>query len=124
MDKLTSIRGAITVKENSIKEIKEATCLLISEMFKQNKLDESNLLNIVFTVTSDLDAINPATVAREEYKLTSTAMLCVQEMKVKNGLPKCIRILIQAYTSLTKDKVKHSYLGEAEKLRPDLSFEI
>ncbi len=124
MDKLTSIRGAITVKENSIKEIKKATCLLISEMFKQNKLDESSLLNIIFTVTPDLDAINPATVAREEYKLISTAMLCVQEMKVKNGLPRCIRILIQAYTSLTKDKAKHIYLGEAEKLRPDLSFEI
>ena len=124
MDKLVSIRGAITVNENSVKEIKVATKSLVGEIFKQNKLDQPGIINIIFTVTEDLDAINPATVTREQFKLDSTAMLCVQEMKMKNGLPKCIRVLINAYTNISKDKIKHVYLGNAESLRTDLGKSI
>lgn len=121
MEKFQSIRGATTVKENSIKEIKTSVSLLIDEIFKQNKLDKLNIINIIFTVTDDLDSINPATIVREEFKLDTTPMLCVQEMKVKNGLPKCIRVMINIYTALSKEMIKHVYLGEAEGLRPDLT---
>ena len=124
MERVTSIRGAITVKENTIKDIKEATVQLISEIFRQNKLSEQNIINIIFTVTQDLDSINPATILREELKLNSTPMLCVQEIKVKGGLPKCIRVLIQTYSTVKKNEVKHIYVGDAEKLRPDLSYEV
>lgn len=120
MDKIVSIRGAITVKENSIRDIKDATRLLLDEIFKQNKLDKSKIINIFFTVTCDLDAVNPATVTREEFKLDSISMLCVQEMKVRNGLERCIRVMMNVYTDLPKEKIKHIYLGEAGNLRPDL----
>ena len=121
MEKICSIRGAITVKENSVKEIKDATCILISELVKQNNLNESKIINVIFTATNDLDSVNPATIAREEFKLGSTSMLCVQEMKVKNGLEKCIRVMVNAYTNLSKNDIKHVYLGGAESLRPDLT---
>src|SRR3989338_10070488 len=98
MEKLASIRGAITVKENSIKEIKNSTTLLLTELLKQNKLDKSKIINIIFTVTDDINELNPATVSREEFQLDSVPILCVQEMKIKNGLPKCIWVLIQTYT--------------------------
>ena len=125
MDKIVSIRGAITVKENSVKEIKTSVCSLINEIFKQNKFDKSNIINVIFTVTDDLDSVNPATVIREEFKLDSIPMLCVQEMKVKNGLPKCIRVMIQvgAYQG-NPGEIKHVYLGDAAHLRPDLSFDV
>jgi chorismate mutase len=122
MEKLICIRGAITVKENSLLEIKNATKQLISELFNQNKIDKSQITNIIFTVTDDLDLLNPATVAREEFELDNVPMLCVQEMKLKKGLQLCIRILMQVYSSDLQ--VKHVYLGEAANLRPDLSFEI
>ena len=105
-------------------ELSESFTINISEIFKQNKLDQPGIINIIFTVTEDLDAINPATVTREQFKLDSTAMLCVQEMKMKNGLPKCIRVLINAYTNISKDKIKHVYLGDAESLRTDLGKSI
>ena len=120
MDKIISIRGAITVKENSVKEIKSATKKLLNEIFTQNNIQEEKVINIIFTVTDDLDVLNPATVARKDFKIDSIPMLCVQEMKIKDGLPKCIRIMIQVYTDLTKEKIKHIYLGEAINLRPDL----
>ena len=120
MNKICSIRGAITVKENSIKEIKSATTKLLNEIFAQNNIQEENVINIIFTVTDDLDALNPATVTREEIKIDSIPLLCVQEMKVKNGLPKCIRVMIQVYSDLKKEHVKHIYLEGAVNLRPDL----
>ena len=128
MERLVSIRGAITVKENFLTEIKNATKHLMHDIFNQNKIDKSKIINIIFTVTDDLDLLNPATVAREEFKLVSIPMLCLQEMKLRKGLPRCIRVLIQTYvdsSDLQSDlQIKHVYLGEAANLRPDLSYEI
>ena len=120
MDNIVSIRGAITVKENSIKDIKNATTKLLNEIFTQNNIQEEKVINIIYTVTDDLDTLNPATVTREEIKIDSIPMLCVQEMKVKDSLPKCIRVMVQVYSDLTKDQIKHLYLGDAASLRPDL----
>ena len=121
MKNILGIRGAITVKKDSPSEIKSATVLLLKQLFKENDLKEPNIINIIFTATNDLTVLNPATVAREEFKLNSTPVICVQEMKVKNGLKRCIRVLVQAQTNLTKKKGKHVYLGKAVELRPDLS---
>ncbi len=121
MEKIVSIRGAITVKENSIKEIKDSTVKLLKEIFIQNSLDEEKIINIIFTVTDDLNVLNPATIARTEFKIDTVPMLCVQEMKTKDGLPRCIRVMIQGYLNLKKDQIKHVYLGEAVNLRPDLA---
>ena len=121
MEKIVSIRGAITVNENSIKEIKSATTKLLNEIFNQNKIKKENVINIIFTVTDDLDVLNPATVAREELKINLIPMLCVQEMKVKGGMERCIRVMINlgAYQG-EPSEVKHIYLGDAVSLRPDL----
>lgn len=120
MEKLISIRGATSVKENTQEEIKTSVITLIKEIIKQNKINSSKIVNIIFTVTSDLNAVHPATVAREDLDLANTPMLCTQEMKVPGDLPQCIRVMIQVYANLTKDEVKHVYLKEATKLRPDL----
>ena len=119
MEKIVCVRGAITVKENSIKEIKSSTIKLLNEIFTQNNIKEEKVINIIFTVTDDLDVLNPATVARQDFKIDSIPMLCVQEMKVKDGLPKCIRVMVQAYSN-KPNEIKHIYLGDAANLRPDL----
>ena len=124
MNTIVSIRGAITVNENSVKEIKSAITRLLNELFTQNNLKEEKIINIIFTVTDDLDILNPATVAREEFKIDLIPMLCMQEMKVKDGLQKCIRVMVQTYSDLKKEEVKHIYLGNAANLRPDLNLDI
>lgn len=121
MKRIISVRGAITVKENNVSDIKEATLQLLNNVLKDNYLNESEIINIIFTVTDDIDAINPATITREDLRIKNTPLVCMQEMKVKNGLKKCIRVLIQAYSNCSKENVKHIYLGEAASLRPDLS---
>lgn len=121
MQNIVSIRGAITVKKNDVKEIKDSTIKLLDEVFKQNNIQKENIINIIFTVTDDLDTSNPATITRKKFNIDSIPMLCVQEMKLKDGLPMCIRLMMQTYSSLKKEQINHIYLENAITLRPDLN---
>ena len=116
--KLTIIRGATTAKDNSVKEIENAVIELIEELIKRNNINVNNLLSITFTVTNDLDACFPASVARKCNGLDSVAFLDCQQMYVPNDVDFCIRLMAQVL--LTPDRsINHPYLRGASKLRTD-----
>ena len=116
--KLTIIRGATTAKDNSVKEIENAVIELIEELIKRNNIIVNNLLSITFTVTNDLDACFPASVARKCNGLDSVAFLDCQQMYVPNDVDFCIRLMAQVL--LTPDRsINHPYLRGASKLRTD-----
>ena len=115
------IRGAITIEENTIEAVKDATIELISEMKKQNNYDEKDISNVIFTLTEDIDCVYPAKIAREEFiEWKYVPMMCFNELKIDNSLRKCLRILITINTDLAQDQIKHVYLKGAQKLREDL----
>ena len=115
---LKVIRGATTAKDNSEKEIENAVVELIEELIKRNKIILSNLLSITFTVTNDLDACFPASIARKYKSLDTVAFLDCQQMFVPNDVDFCIRLMAQVL--LTADQsVNHPYLRGASKLRAD-----
>ena len=112
------IRGATTATGNSVKEIENAVIELIEELISRNNLIEKNILSITFTVTKDLDACFPASIARKYNGLDSVAFLDCQQMYVPNDIRFCIRlmahVLLPAETS-----IRHPYLRGASKLRAD-----
>ena len=115
---LTIIRGATTAKDNSIKEIENAVVELIEELIIRNNINVNNMLSITFTVTNDLDACFPASIARRCKNLDSVAFLDCQQMYVPNDVDLCIRLMAQVL--LPKDTyIKHPYLRGASKLRSD-----
>ncbi len=116
---LVSIRGAITVEDNTSDSILSNTKLLLKEMERKNKIDRSQVVNIIFTATKDLDTVYPARAARELGYLQA-ALLCFQEMYVVGSLKKCIRVNILIQSKLEQDSVQHVYLKGAKVLRPDL----
>lgn len=116
---MRGIRGAITVKKNNKEEILAATMELLNKIIELNRLTEDEMVSINFTATTDLDQVYPAVAARE-IGLKNIPLLCYQEMKVINSLPKCIRVLIYVNRSCTLDEIRHVYLEKAEELRPDL----
>jgi monofunctional chorismate mutase len=81
-------------------------------------LKTEEIINAFFTATPDLKSAYPAQAARN-MGWTMIPMMCVQEMHVVGSLPKCIRVLLQVQQKKDRE-VKHVYLGEAKKLRPDL----
>ena len=116
---LRGIRGAITVEENTADAILSATRTLLEQIVAANALHVDDVASVIFTATADLDAAYPAVVARE-MGWVHTPLICMQEMKVQGSLPHCIRVLIHWNTGCAPGDVKHIYLREAQKLRPDL----
>ncbi|MBQ3640855.1 chorismate mutase [bacterium] len=115
------IRGAITVDDNTIDAMKDAVIDLISEIIAQNKFQTEDISNVIFTLTDDLDCIYPAKIAREHFlDWKFVPMVCFNELKIKNSLQKCLRILITINTTLAQDEINHVYLKGAQNLREDL----
>lgn len=110
------IRGAITVDENSVDAIKDATLELLHEMVKQNNIDISKISHVIFTLTDDLNAAFPAKFARIDMGWTETAMMCFHELDVPNSLSKCLRVLIVLNCD-EKFTPKFVYLKGASNLR-------
>ena len=117
-EKVTAIRGATTSNGNLSKEIENSVVELIGELITRNSLDPKKILSITFTVTKDLDACFPASVARKRFGLDSVAFLDCQQMYVPNDIDFCIRLLAQVKLP-ANTPVKNPYLREAAKLRAD-----
>ena len=116
--RLQGIRGATTVNRNDAAEILEATDELLRTLIAANDLEPDDIVSGLFTVTRDLDAAFPARAA-EEFGWNIVALLHATEIPVPGSLPKCIRLLVHAYTSRTREEIKHCYLRGATVLRPD-----
>lgn len=114
------VRGAIDVPVDESEEILQATRTLLEGMLEANPtLQAEDLASVLFTVTPDLCSVYPAQAARQ-LGWTGVPFLCTQEIPVPGGLPRIVRVLAHWNTELSQKSVKHVYLGEAVRLRPDL----
>jgi chorismate mutase len=110
------IRGAITVEANTPEAIREASVELFKELIRKNSLIEKNVSHIIFTVTSDLDAVYPAKFVRSDIGWKNTALMCLPELQIANSAPMCIRVMI-IYTCVESFIPKYVYLKGAADLR-------
>lgn len=117
--KARGVRGAITVAENNYDEVLKATKKLLNEMLTRNGIRKEDICFIIFSITKDLSAVFPAQAARE-IGLDMIPLLDVAQPEVENSINKCIRVLIVFNTDKNLEEIKHVYLGDAVKLRPDL----
>jgi chorismate mutase len=117
-----AIRGATTVAENTVEAIQEAVMELLDELEARNQLDPNKIISATFTVTRDLDAIFPAAIARKRSNWDNVPMLDVQQMYVEGSLERCIRLLIHVNLPASHNQIYHTYLRQAESLRPDWSL--
>ena len=115
-----AVRGAITVISNTSEEIIVNTSVILKEIIKENNIETGDIISIFFTVTKDLDAAFPAVAARN-IGLTDIALLCTNEIDVPGSLDRCIRVMMHFNTDKKNEDVKHIYMNEAKKLRPDLA---
>ena len=118
IDNITAIRGATTSDGNTIKEIENSVVELINELILRNSLDTKKILSITFTVTRDLDACFPASIARKCFGLDSVAFLDCQQMYVPNDVDFCIRLMALVILP-SGATINHPYLRGASNLRTD-----
>lgn len=116
LKKLRAVRGAVCCR-NNVESIKSETVFLFSEIIKVNKILEKDIVSIHFSITQDLNELNPASALRKGGFAKHIPLFCSLEPAVKNGLPETIRILVHYYS---RRKAKPVYIHGAEILRPDI----
>ena len=120
IENIIAIRGATTSSGNTFKEIENSVVELINELILRNSLDAKKILSITFTVTKDLDACFPASIARKCFGLDSVSFLDCQQMYVPNDIKFCIRLMALVILP-TGSSINHPYLRGASNLRADRS---
>jgi len=115
---MRGVRGATTVDNDDPDEILEATRELLMMIVRVNNIEVEDIASMVLTTTEDLTATYPAFAARQ-LGWFDLALLCTHEMRVPDGLPRCIRVLLHWNTTKTAQEIGHIYLREAKSLRPD-----
>src|SRR6267378_3296734 len=89
---LRGLRGATTATANTSEAILDATAELLRALQTANGFRPEEVESAIFTSSPDLTA---------------------------ECLARCIRVLLHFYTSTPPSRLKHMYLREAAKLRPD-----
>jgi chorismate mutase len=118
---IRGIRGATTIDRDVRENVLSATRELLDSIFAANpELKTDSIASAIFTVTEDVISAFPALAARQ-IGWDQVPMMCAREIPVPDSLPLCIRVLIHWNTNKAQDAVRHIYLREAEKLRPDIN---
>jgi chorismate mutase len=114
------VRGATTADANTRDDILNATRQLLALMIRLNGIEPDQVASAMFSLTRDLDAEFPALAARQ-LGWIDVPLLCTYEVDVPGSLRRCVRVLIHWNTDKPQREIRHVYVKDAERLRPDLS---
>lgn len=115
------IRGAICVEADTPAHVHAATTELLREIVRANGIESfEEIVSAIFTTTSDLISTFPAEAARV-IGMHHVPLICASEIPVPGSMPRCIRVLLHLNTEKKQKDMVHVYLGEARRLRPDVS---
>ena len=115
---LRGLRGATTATANTSDAILAATEELLAALRDANGFEPGDVESAIFTSSPDLTAEYPARAARR-LGWTDVPLLGTAEVAVPSGLQRCVRVLLHFYTTKPQRALKHMYLRDAAKLRPD-----
>lgn len=119
--KVRGIRGATTVKNNEEREILQATSDMLLRIIESNQVEPEDICSVFVTTTADLTAAFPAKAIRQLPGWELVPLMCSLEIPVEPSLPKCIRLMVHINTEKSQKDMKHIYLNEAVRLRPDIA---
>lgn len=117
---MRGIRGAIDVARNDKEEILSKTGTLLKALVRENRVKAGDVATAIFSLTPDLDAEFPAIAARR-LGWTDVPLMCCQELDIPGGMKRVVRILLLVNTSVPAARIRHQYLGNTPRLRPDLA---
>jgi chorismate mutase len=114
-----ALRGATTTEADTSEQVTERTNELLAAVLEQNDAHLDDLISVLFTATSDLTSMFPATAARE-LGFGEVPLLCATEIEVPGSTPRCIRVMLHLHTAKSRSELHHVYLHGAKGLRDDL----
>ena len=82
MKKLFALRGAVQC-ENTENDICHQITIMYDELLLINKLDEQDIVSVIFSVTGDLDAVNPCSALRKNKRAGELSLFRFLNLNVK-----------------------------------------
>ena len=117
MKRLYALRGAAQC-ENTVNDICEQVSVMYDELLSSNNLEQNDIVSVVFSVTEDIDAVNPCSALRKTGRGGELALFSCLEPETQGSLERTCRVLIHCYLE-EGSKTHHVYRNGAEVLRPD-----
>jgi chorismate mutase len=115
--RLYALRGAVQCL-NTADDIQLRIAALYDELIAYNNLEEADIVSLIFSVTGDIDAANPAAALRQSGRAGDLALFAVREAETHGSLERTIRALVHCY--LPEGAIpRHVYRNGAEILRLD-----
>jgi len=114
--RLYAVRGAVCCR-NTVEDLQQWVPELYNHLLQKNNLTEPDLVSVLFSVTPDITAVNPATALRQSGLALQVPLFACAEPVISGMLTPVIRVMITAYATSPLTPV---YLNGAESLRPDL----
>ena len=118
--RVRGVRGATQIDRDDASLMQVAVVELMQEIMRANSLVPTDLISVIFTVTSDINSDFPAASARA-MGLGDVPLLCSTEIPVPGSLPRTIRVLVHCETERTQKQIAHIYLRGTSVLRKDLA---
>jgi chorismate mutase len=115
-----AIRGAVQVGANDSASILEGTSELVTEVMSRNQLTPDDVISVVFSATTDLNAEFPALAARK-LGFQDVPLLCCSEIDVPGAMPRVVRLMMHVETPSPRSAMHHVYLRGAAALRLDIA---
>jgi chorismate mutase len=115
-----AIRGAVQVDANESVAILEGTSELVTEVMTRNQLTPADVISVVFSATTDLNAEFPALAARK-LGFQDVPLLCCTEIAVPGAMPRVVRLMMHVETEVPRSAIQHVYLRGAAALRMDIA---
>jgi chorismate mutase len=117
---IRAIRGAIQVGANDRAEILDGTAELVLAVMDRNRLTTDDVISVIFSATSDLDAEFPALAARA-LGFQDVPLLCCAEISVPGSMPRVVRLMMHVDVGFSRAEIQHVYLRGATALRLDIA---
>jgi chorismate mutase len=117
--RVVALRGATTVEADTEEAIFPRVQEMLTVLMERNGLGHDDIISAFFTATPDLTSVFPATASRA-IGFGDIPLICASEIAVQGSTPQCVRVMLHAYTSLSRKEIRHVYLHGAQGLRDDL----
>ena len=119
---MRGVRGAITVAEDRNEAIWSAAATLVEPMLRENGIAPEMIGAAIFSATEDLVSAFPSAGVRARVAgFDAVPRFDARQLAIEGSLPHCIRVLLLVDTEKGQKDIRHTYLGGAAKLRPDLA---
>ena len=118
---MRGVRGATTVENDRKEEIWSAAAELVSAMLDATGIASEDIGAAIFSATEDLVSAFPSAGVRARVPgFDAVPLFDARQLAIEGSLPRCLRVLLLVDTEKRQQEIKHIYLREARKLRPDL----